>query len=694
MESVVAAVRCRPMSKSEIESGNHKAVQITSSKQVIVSDERAFTLNHAYSEESSQDEIFNDLVNPVVEKVMNGFNACVMAYGQTGSGKTFTMGTKAKVSTPGIVQRALNKIISSCVDAEIHVSFLEVYKEEVLDLLSLEKKKMPVVDFKPVGLTVVRTSSVESALSIMEKGLKNRHVGTTNANLHSSRSHAVFTIYFTQRTENGQRSSKLYLVDLAGSESVAAVSGDTRREGVMINKGLLQLGIVMSALSSAVQEHVPYRNSALTAILKDTLSPQNFVVLIACISPLDVDATMTVNSLQFASRVGSIKGIPEAGLLIKQRLPVTTPFKVPSNIKHRVNATISTPGSLKKIQRPALRPLNHTFDSPRTPRLQDSKKQHWPTSTPLQNVVKPLFADPTPIPKTNNALRAAKRRSSSEWDPLNVSTSTVVDSVTSKVQNETASFIPNPENEKWLRSIIADVFREELKNLSQTVRLDGPSPPKQPRRSARLSKNNQENLSFFEHDPDATAITLSSPNRNIQVASFDFHRPEQPVRRSTRLSMKCSKFSKTQGFSTSSPNQSVSKESVCSTNISQSVRRSTRLSVAPHRSYYPEKEVPVKAPKLTKKAARFSTRLSILPTATPENAQKQLNDVVLDVLRSGDVKKLQSLPTIGPKTAVIISNHSLLNGPVKSFQDLENIRGLSKNFTKRFLWANNIILDE
>ncbi|KAJ1530692.1 hypothetical protein ONE63_005558 [Megalurothrips usitatus] len=661
MESVVAAVRCRPMSKSEIESGNHKAVQITSSKQVIVSDERAFTLNHAYSEESSQDEIFNDLVNPVVEKVMNGFNACVMAYGQTGSGKTFTMGTKAKVSTPGIVQRALNKIISSCVDAEIHVSFLEVYKEEVLDLLSLEKKKMPVVDFKPVGLTLVRTSSVESALSIMEKGLKNRHVGTTNANLHSSRSHAVFTIYFTQRTENGQRSSKLYLVDLAGSESVAAVSGDTRREGVMINKGLLQLGIVMSALSSAVQEHVPYRNSALTAILKDTLSPQNFVVLIACISPLDVDATMTVNSLQFASRVGSIKGIPEAGLLIKQRLPVTTPFKVPSNIKHRVNATISTPGSLKKIQRPALRPLNHTFDSPRTPRLQDSKKQHWPTSTPLQNVVKPLFADPTPIPKTNNALRAAKRRSSSEWDPLNVSTSTVVDSVTSNacvLHRSCNKFsIYSPENEKWLRSIIADVFREELKNLSQTVRLDGPSPPKQPRRSARLSKNNQENLSFFEHDPDATAITLSSPNRNIQ-------------------------------------NQSVSKESVCSTNISQSVRRSTRLSVAPHRSYYPEKEVPVKAPKLTKKAARFSTRLSILPTATPENAQKQLNDVVLDVLRSGDVKKLQSLPTIGPKTAVIISNHSLLNGPVKSFQDLENIRGLSKNFTKRFLWANNIILDE
>lgn len=145
---------------------------------------------------------------------------------------------------------------------------------------------------------------------------------------------------------DGLRSSKLYLVDLAGSESVSDESGDTRREGLMINQGLLQLGIVMSTLSAG--QDPPYRSSALTAILKglqvsiviliylacfycfinfyyvlsfvltDSLSLQNFIVLIACVSPLSADANRSVKSLQFASRVGNMKINPEAGILIKQ----------------------------------------------------------------------------------------------------------------------------------------------------------------------------------------------------------------------------------------------------------------------------------------------------------------------------------------------------------------------------------------
>lgn len=663
MDAVVAAVRCRPLTTLERDSGCRNTIEfLPQTNQVLVARERAFSLNHVYSEDATQKEIYDTLVDPVVEKVMKGFTACVMAYGQTGSGKTYTMGTKVKAPTPGIVQKALERIFSSSGNFEVHVSFLEVYKEEVLDLLSPEKKKMHLVEFKPVGLTLKKTGTMEVALSEMEKGLKNRHVGATNANLHSSRSHAVFTIHFSNLTEDGRCSSKLYLVDLAGSESVSEMSGDTRKEGVMINKGLLQLGNVMSALSSS--DHVPYRNSALTTVLKDTLSPQNYVVLIACISPLETDASMTVNSLQFASRVRSIKGNPEAGLLIKQRNPIMTPFKVPSNFKRAVNSTIATPGSHGKVTRPVLRPFNNTFSSPGTPRVNQKKQENlWPTSTPFLTA-KPLCADPTPILKVN-AGRSVKRRSSSEWDSLNISSSTIIDATATQVKaqaevNQT-SLVQNAENETWLRSVIADVIREELRNtfLSQTRVQDGLSPPKQPRRSARLSMARQEGPSFFEHDGNTT-IMSSSPKEKKIVTDSEVSQ-SNPVRKSIGP-----------------------------------VRRSTRLSVAPKPLYFADSPVKqnLKVTKQTKKAARLSTRLSMLPKATSGNAQSHMNNYVLEILQSGNIKKLQSLPTIGPKTAVIISNHSLLHGPIKSFKDLVNVRGLSVNFRKRFLWANNIILED
>lgn len=695
MEPVIAAARCRPLTKAEELAGHTNAIEILPDmKQVIVSNERAFTLNHVYPAEASQDQVFEELVDPVVEKVMQGFNACVMAYGQTGSGKTFTMGTKAKAATPGVVQNALQKIFASTHEYEVRVSFLEIYKEEVLDLLSSEKRKLPVMDFKPKGLTLLNTINVDSALAAMEKGLKNRHVGATNANLHSSRSHAVFTIHFTKTTSDGQCTSKLYLVDLAGSESVSDMSGNTKREGVMINKGLLQLGIVMSALSSAGQDHIPYRSSALTSILKDTLSPQNFLVLIACISPLDADITMTMNSLSFASRVGSIKSNPEAGQVIKPRAPITTPFKIPGCYKKRVNSTIATPGSQIKV-RPALRPLNNTIDSPRTPHVQGTKKQYWPTSTPFHSVVKPLFADPTPIVKGGTApSRAVKRRNSLEWDTLDVSTSTVLDDATPQAKNQSqASLVPSSENETWLRSIIADVIREELRGhtlLSQTHRHDGPSPTKKPRRSIRLSKK-LESSSFFDHESDATIIASSPNHENPKSNSDDLKIPsftsiqksvQSVINADASLSVAGNKSLRLDTSLTSAP-----------------VRRSTRLSVAPRPVYYesPKKNETLrdmKKPKPTKKATRFSTRLSVLPQSTPEMVQKNLNDLVLDILKLGDLKKLQSLPTIGPKTAVIIHNHRLLHGAIESFNDLKDIKGLSANFTKRFLWANNIVLQE
>ena len=279
------------------------------------------------------------------------------------------------------------------------------------------------------------------------------------------------------------------------------------------------------------------------------------------------------------------------------------------------------------------------------------------------------------------------------------------------------------ENESWLRSIITDVIREELRSHTFLGRSEincGPPSPKLSRRSTRLSKS-----MVFESDSQITMVSSSpicdgSPNltRNetiIQRAvtesnhrllnSPEADKGEYSVRRSVRLSTKHMRFSET--FE-EIDNKSLSTESSKSVKTAMSVRRSTRLSVAPRPVYYPETTFQrrncsvmqcsasnySKASEKPKKTVRRSARLSTLPSIKPEYAQEHHNNEVLDVLRHGNLKKLQSLPTVGPKTAVIISNHRLLHGPIESLRDLGSIRGLSANFAKKFLWANDVVLDE
>jgi hypothetical protein len=296
-----------------------------------------------------------------------------MAYGQTGSGKTFTMGSEAhsepeSLSHSGLIPRFLADIFGQLharkqssknphtgspvedesgqvlLSYEISASFLEVYGEDVHDLLDRDRKSLPLREdanggIVIAGLTNRPVSNANEALEVLNEGTMNRTTAATLMNLTSSRSHAVFTIYLTQTTRSGNAgdlevttTSQFTFVDLAGSERMkkTGAEGERAREGIKINEGLLALGNVINALADEERlakekkVHVPYRQSKLTRLLQDALGGNSQTFFLACVSPSDTNASETLSTLHYANRARNIKNAPtkniDANILELQRL--------------------------------------------------------------------------------------------------------------------------------------------------------------------------------------------------------------------------------------------------------------------------------------------------------------------------------------------------------------------------------------
>ncbi|MFT7811859.1 kinesin-like protein KIF27 [Arapaima gigas] len=277
-----------------------------------------------------QDEVYGTCVQPLVASLMDGYNVTVFAYGQTGSGKTYTMGAGHFVSSTeeerGIIPRAVHDIFR-CIsekhnlDFTVKASYIEVYKEELRDLLELDTFSKDIQIREDKGNTVLvgaRETAVESAdelLAVLEAGNAVRRTGTTQVNERSSRSHAIFTIALTQHDTVANRilSSKFHLVDLAGSERVARTgnTGQRLQESAQINSGLLALGNVIRALGDSRRRgHVNYRDSKITRLLRDSLGGNAQTVMITCISPSSVSFHETLSSLKFASCARAIQNQP------------------------------------------------------------------------------------------------------------------------------------------------------------------------------------------------------------------------------------------------------------------------------------------------------------------------------------------------------------------------------------------------
>ncbi|XP_064422730.1 kinesin family member 4 [Latimeria chalumnae] len=333
---VRVALRCRPLVLKEVNEGCQMCITfIPGEPQVIVGNERTFTYDYVFDPCTEQEEVFNTAVTPLIAGIFKGYNATVLAYGQTGSGKTFSMGgtytaEQEDEPTVGVIPRVIAMLfreVEQRKDFEflLKVSYLEVYNEEILDLLHSSRDKSsqiniredPKEGIKIVGLTERDVACAVDMVQCLEQGNNARTVASTAMNSQSSRSHAIFTVVIEQRKKgdkNDRFCSKLHLVDLAGSErqKKTKAEGDRLKEGININRGLLALGNVISALGEEGKKggFVPYRDSKLTRLLQDSLGGNSHTLMIACVSPADSNMEETLNTLRYADRARKIKNKP------------------------------------------------------------------------------------------------------------------------------------------------------------------------------------------------------------------------------------------------------------------------------------------------------------------------------------------------------------------------------------------------
>uniref|UniRef100_A0A8D3DU58 Kinesin family member 21A n=1 Tax=Scophthalmus maximus TaxID=52904 RepID=A0A8D3DU58_SCOMX len=357
-----AAVACesiRPQLAREKIEGCHICTYVMPGEpQVILGKDKAFTYDYMFDMDSQQDAIYTSCTEKLIDGCLEGYNATVFAYGQTGSGKTYTMGTGFDVNISeeelGIIPRAVHHLFKGIEERrqaaqeqgrpvpefKINAQFLELYNEEVLDLFDSTRDMKQKSHIKihedatggiyTVGVTTRTVSSEAEMMQCLKLGALSRTTASTQMNVQSSRSHAIFTIHLCQvrvcqenetdnKVSNGNSeldeyetlTAKFHFVDLAGSERLkrTGATGDRAKEGISINCGLLALGNVISALGdrSKRSSHVPYRDSKLTRLLQDSLGGNSQTVMIACISPSDRDFMETLNTLKYANRARNIK---------------------------------------------------------------------------------------------------------------------------------------------------------------------------------------------------------------------------------------------------------------------------------------------------------------------------------------------------------------------------------------------------
>ncbi|CAK6960965.1 kinesin-like protein KIF17 [Scomber scombrus] len=336
-ESVKVVVRCRPLNDREHALGCkmvlcmdlHRCQCFIEKPRAVDEPPKQFTFDGTYFIDQNTEQMYNEIAYPLVEGVTEGYNGTIFAYGQTGSGKSFTMqGVTEPAAQKGVIPRAFEHVFESIQCAEntkflVRASYLEIYNEEVRDLLGndtkqrLELKEHPEHGVYVRDLSMHTVHSVGECERIIEQGWRNRAVGYTLMNKDSSRSHSIFTIHLEICNTDGDgqdhlRAGKLNLVDLAGSErqSKTGATGERLREATKINLSLSALGNVISALVDGRSKYIPYRDSKLTRLLQDSLGGNTRTLMIACLSPADNNYEESLSTLRYANRAKSIQNRP------------------------------------------------------------------------------------------------------------------------------------------------------------------------------------------------------------------------------------------------------------------------------------------------------------------------------------------------------------------------------------------------
>lgn len=288
-----------------------------------------YAFDRVFDSTASQTDVFEETCKPLLDGILNGYNATVFAYGATGCGKTHTI--SGTPQDPGLIFLTMKELYNRIQDArddsdvQIRLSYLEIYNETIRDLLSSEPtppgaglalREDANNRISVVGITELVPESPESVLEYIQEGNLRRTMSPTEANAVSSRSHAVLQINITQKPRTASlteqtTSASLNIIDLAGSERASATrnNGARMKEGANINKSLLALGNCINALcqSGGAQKHVPYRNSKLTRLLKFSLGGNCKTVMVVCISPSSAHYEETHNALKYANQAKNIR---------------------------------------------------------------------------------------------------------------------------------------------------------------------------------------------------------------------------------------------------------------------------------------------------------------------------------------------------------------------------------------------------
>ena len=369
--NILVVVRCRPLSQYESQISNFETIRILDEKMLVLIDpieyngpnnifknrsrEQHYAFDFVFDKFSTQNEIFNNSVKFLIDGVVNGYNATVFAYGATGAGKTYTM--TGNDNNPGIMPLTLNELFNKIEEYsnereyKVKISYLEIYNENIRDLLRftnnntnyinsvnvnstlneelLDLREDPIKGIIITNITELLVNNSKDILSILKRGNRNRTQEATGANETSSRSHAILQISIEFKELHSGisieiKNSKLSLIDLAGSERASQTQNRGIRliEGANINRSLLTLGNCINALCETnlkgVKKYIPYRDSKLTRLLKDSLGGNSRTVMIANVSPAINTFDDTYNTLKYANRAKNIKTVVQRNVVNAQ----------------------------------------------------------------------------------------------------------------------------------------------------------------------------------------------------------------------------------------------------------------------------------------------------------------------------------------------------------------------------------------
>ena len=354
--NIIIAVRVRPLNEKELEYSNYKILLNNNNKEILtyieidtltsspegtiyIGDDRnivvtkyhtkEFEFDFVFDESTTQDEVYTNTTKMLLDNIMHGYNSTVFAYGATGSGKTYTM--VGNDDSPGLMIKAIQDLFEKVKEQQmndkyytIKLSYIEVFNETLKDLLIDKQTQMLDIRDSPdkgtviIGATIIEVKDETYAFELLRDGNKRRREKPTEFNKNSSRSHAVLQIYVEVEEKSNHDMNvneltfgKFIMVDLAGSERVTAMAKrDKDTESGSINKSLLALSKCIASLvsnSKSKHVHIPYRESKLTRILKDSLGGNSRILMIATVSPSLLNKEETLFTLQYANKAKNIK---------------------------------------------------------------------------------------------------------------------------------------------------------------------------------------------------------------------------------------------------------------------------------------------------------------------------------------------------------------------------------------------------